>query len=71
MSSDQVQVVLIAAAWSLAVGLLGVVSGYLLRRAPIRWSVGLIAAVAVGGVVAGVVGTARSGVAVMSPSASR
>ena len=60
MSRDQVQVVLIAAAWSLAVGLLGVLAGYLLRRAPIRWSVGLIAVVAVGGVVAGVVGTSRA-----------
>ena len=60
MSSDQVQVVLIAAAWSLGVGVLGVLAGWLLRRAPIRWSVGLIAVVAVGGVVAGVVGTARA-----------
>ena len=60
MTSDQVQVVLIAAGWSLGVGLIGVVLGHLLRRAPIRWSVGLIAAVAVGGVVAGVVGTARA-----------
>lgn len=60
MSSDDVQVVLIAAAWSLAVGLLGVLAGYLLRRAPVRWSAGLIALVAIGGVVAGVVGTARA-----------
>ena len=57
VTSDQVQVVLIAAAWSLGVGVLGALAGYLLRRAPIRWSVGLIAVVAIGGVVAGVVGT--------------
>ena len=60
MSSDDVQVVLIAAGWSLAVGVLGVLAGYLVRRARIRWSAGLIALVAIGGVVAGVVGTARA-----------
>jgi signal transduction histidine kinase len=60
VSSDDVQVVFIAAGWSLGVGLLGVLAGYLLRRAPIRWSTGLIALVAIGGVVAGVVGTARA-----------
>lgn len=60
MTDDDVQVVLIAAGWSLVVGVLGVVVGYLVRRAPIRWSTGLIALVAIGGVVAGVVGTARA-----------
>ncbi len=58
--SDEVQVVLIAAAWSLGVGLVGVVVGYLIRRAPVRWSAGLIAVVAIGGVVAGVAGTSRA-----------
>ncbi len=60
MSSDDVHVVLIAAGWSLAVGVLGVLAGYLVRRARVRWSAGLIALVAIGGVVAGVVGTARA-----------
>ncbi|KRE52474.1 sensor histidine kinase KdpD [Phycicoccus sp. Soil748] len=60
MTHDQVSVVLIAAGWSLGVGVIGALVGWRLRRAPIRWSVGLIAVVAVGGVVAGVVGTARA-----------
>jgi len=60
VTSDELEVVLIAAAWSLVVGLLGVLVGHLLRRSPVRWSAGLIALVATGGVVAGVVGTARA-----------
>ncbi len=60
MSGDDVHVVLIAAGWSLGVGVLGVLAGFLVRRAPIRWPAGLIALVAIGGVVAGVVGTARA-----------
>ena len=60
MTGDQVSVVLIAGGWSLAVGVVGAVLGWRLRRAPIRWSAGLIALVAIGGVVAGVVGTARA-----------
>lgn len=60
MTNDQVTVALIAAGWSLAVGVVGAVVGWRIRRAPIRWSAGLIAVVAVGGVVAGVVGTARA-----------
>ncbi|MEP6856509.1 MAG: histidine kinase dimerization/phospho-acceptor domain-containing protein, partial [Pedococcus sp.] len=60
MTRDQVSVALIAGGLSLAVGLLGALVGWRIRRAPIRWSAGLIAAVAVGGVVAGVVGTARA-----------
>ena len=60
VTSDDVHVVLIAAGWSLAVGVLGILAGYLVRRAPIRWPAGLIALVAIGGVVAGVVGTARA-----------
>lgn len=60
MTRDQVTVVLIAAGWSLAVGVAGAAIGWRIRRAPVRWSAGLIAVVAVGGVVAGVVGTARA-----------
>ncbi|KQZ88377.1 histidine kinase [Phycicoccus sp. Root563] len=60
MTGDQVTVVLIAAGWSLGVGVVGALIGWRIRRAPIRWSAGLIAVVAVGGVVAGVVGTARA-----------
>ncbi|TPG18429.1 HAMP domain-containing sensor histidine kinase [Pedococcus bigeumensis] len=60
MTGDQVTVTLIAAGWSLAVGVVGALVGWRIRRASIRWSAGLIALVAVGGVVAGVVGTARA-----------
>lgn len=60
MTRDQVSVALIAGGWSLGVGLVGALVGWRIRRAPIRWFAGLIAAVAIGGVVAGVVGTARS-----------
>ncbi|GAA2737647.1 HAMP domain-containing sensor histidine kinase [Pedococcus aerophilus] len=60
MTKDQVTVVLIASAWSLGVGVIGALIGWRIRRAPIRWSAGLIAAVAVAGVVAGVIGTARA-----------
>jgi signal transduction histidine kinase len=60
MTHDQVLIVLIAAAWSLAIGLIGALVGWRTRRAPIKWSAALIAAVATAGVVAGVVGTARA-----------
>ena len=60
MTRDQATVALIAAAWSLGVGVVGALVGWRIPRAPIRWFAGLIALVAVGGVVAGVVGTARA-----------
>jgi signal transduction histidine kinase len=60
MTRDQVSVILISAGWSVGVGVVGALVGWRIRRAPIRWSAGLIAVVALGGVVAGVVGTARA-----------
>jgi signal transduction histidine kinase len=60
VTRDQVEVVLIAAGWSLAVGAVCAVLSWRLQRASIRWSAGLIAAVAVGGILAGVVGTAQA-----------
>lgn len=60
MTRDQVSIVLIAGSWSLGVGVLGAIVWWWLRRAPVRWSAGLVAAVATLGVVAGVVGTAQA-----------
>ncbi len=58
--SDQVQIVLIAAGWSAAVGLVGLVAGWGLRHRSLRWIPPLVALVAVVAVVAGFVGTARA-----------
>ena len=60
MTGDQVQIVLIAAAWAGAVGLVGLVAARLFRRRSLRWLTVLVAVVAVGAVVAGMVGTARA-----------
>lgn len=53
-------VVLVALGWSAGVVVLGVAAAWLLRRASLRWSVAVAALVAVGGVAAGVLGTAHA-----------
>ena len=58
MTRDQVEVVLIAAGWTAAVGVLGLAASRGIARWSFRWLLALVAAVAVGGVVAGVIGTA-------------
>jgi signal transduction histidine kinase len=58
--SDQTQIVLIAAAWSGAVGLVGLVLAWFLRRRSLRWLTAVVALVAVGAVLAGMLGTARA-----------
>ncbi len=58
--SDTLAVILVAAAWSGAVGLLGFVVGWLLRRASLRWLPAGVSLVAVVAVVAGVIGTSRA-----------
>jgi len=58
--SDRVAVVLIAVAWSGAVGVAGLVVGRLLRHGSLRWLPLRVALVAVLAVVAGVFGTARA-----------
>jgi signal transduction histidine kinase len=60
LSSDQVQVVLIAAAWSGGVGVLGLGLAWLLRRRSVLVLSATVALVAVAAVVAGIVGTARA-----------
>ena len=60
MTRDQVDIVLIAAAWSAGAGVLGLCVVYLFRRRSLRWLTGSVAVVAVVAVVAGMVGTANA-----------
>lgn len=60
MSSDLLQVIAIAAAWSLSVGLVGAAAALWIRRRSLRWAAALLVMVTVGGIVAGVVGTAQA-----------
>src|SRR4051812_2651169 len=60
MTRDQIEIVLIATAWSAGVGVVGLLVAYLTRRRSFRWSMTLIALVAVIAVVAGVLGTATA-----------
>lgn len=60
MSSDQWQIVMIAASWSGSVGLAGLGVIYLMRRLSMRWLVAAVALVAVAAVVAGMLGTSRA-----------
>jgi signal transduction histidine kinase len=59
MNGDQVQIVLVAAASAVGVGLLGLLAGWLLRHRSIRWQLGLVAVVAVLAVLAGVLAIAE------------
>ena len=59
MSSDQMQIVLVAAACAVAVGIVGLLAAWLVRHRSIRWQLGLIVVVAIGSVVAGVVAVSR------------
>lgn len=58
MSRDQLEIVLIAAGWTGLVGVVGLGAARLIARRSLRWWLVLVALVAVGGVVAGVLGTA-------------
>lgn len=60
MTADQWTIVALAAGWSSVVGVAGVAVAYLLRRRSIRWATAMVAVVAVGGFVAGLVATARA-----------
>jgi signal transduction histidine kinase len=59
MNAEQTEILVTAALSALAVGLLGLGAGYLLRRRSLRWQFGLVAVVAVFAVLAGVLGIAR------------
>jgi signal transduction histidine kinase len=58
--NDLTSIVLVTAAWSGAVGVIGLGAAYLLRRRSLRSLIGLVAVVAVLAVVAGTVGTSRA-----------
>lgn len=58
--SDQVVIALIAAGWAAAAGAVGLGVAWLVRRRSIRWLTAVVGVVAVGAVVAGMVGTARA-----------
>ncbi len=60
MTSDQVAIVAIAAAWSAGVGLLGLAVAWLTRRRSLRWQTATVAVTAVAAIAAGIVGTANA-----------
>lgn len=60
MTHDQWVIVGMAAGWSTAVGLAGVIVVWLLRRRSLRWRMLVVALVAVGGFMAGLLATARA-----------
>ncbi|GAA2113898.1 HAMP domain-containing sensor histidine kinase [Nocardioides bigeumensis] len=60
VGSDQVQIVLIAVAWSGGAGVVGLGIAYLLRRRSVPVLSATVALVAVGAVIAGIIGTARA-----------
>src|SRR6478735_5228980 len=59
MTSDQVQIVLVATGCAAAVGVIGLLVAWLLRHRSIRWQLGLIVVVSIGSVLAGVVAVSR------------
>jgi signal transduction histidine kinase len=59
VSSEQVQIVLVAAVAAVAVGLAGLLAGWLLRRRSLRWQLGLVAVTGVLAVLAGVLAIAQ------------
>src|SRR4051794_31158145 len=60
MTRDQLTIIVLAAGWSGLVGVVGLVLAYALRRRSLRWGAAVVAAVAVGGLAAGLVATARA-----------
>ncbi len=59
MNPEQLEILLVAAASAVGVGLLGLAVGWLLRRRSLRWQLGLVALVAVLAVLAGVLAIAQ------------
>lgn len=60
MSGVQWSIVALAAGWSALVGVLGLGVAYLLRQRSLRWGAAIVAGVAVGGFVAGLVATTHA-----------
>ena len=59
MNGDQFEILVTAAVSAVTVGLVGLGAGYLVRRRSLLWQFGLVAAVAVLAVLAGVLAIAR------------
>jgi signal transduction histidine kinase len=59
LSSDHVQIVLVAALCSVAVGAVGLGAAWFLRGLSIRWQLGLVVVVSIGSVLAGVVAVSK------------
>ena len=59
MNAEQVEILIVALLAAVAVGALGLLAGWLLRSASVRWQLGLVAAVAVLSVLAGVLAVAQ------------
>ena len=59
MNADRWEILVIASLWAVAVGVLGLGVGWLLRTRSLRWQFGLVAVVAVSGVLAGVLAIAQ------------
>jgi signal transduction histidine kinase len=59
VSSDQLQILLVAASCAVAVGLAGLAVAWVIRQRPIFWQLALVVGVAIGSVLAGVVAIAR------------
>jgi signal transduction histidine kinase len=59
MTSDQVQIVLVAGACALVVGVVGLAVAWTIRRSAFFWQLAVVVGVAIGSVLAGVVAIAR------------
>ncbi|MBA3781147.1 MAG: HAMP domain-containing histidine kinase [Nocardioides sp.] len=59
MNGDQFEILVVALMAAVAIGALGLVVGWLLRTASVRWQLGLVAAVSVLSVLAGVLAVAQ------------
>ncbi len=60
MNRDVLVVILLGAGWAAAVGVVGLVLAYLVRRRSLRWAFATVAVCAVLGIVAGVVAASRA-----------
>jgi signal transduction histidine kinase len=59
VSSDQLQILLVATSCAVGVGVLGLLVAWAIRQRPISWQLALVVVVAIGSVLAGVVAVAR------------
>ncbi len=60
VTSDELQIMAIAASLAAGVGVLGVFFAYVTRRSSVRWAFAIVALIGILGLVAGLIGTARA-----------